>query len=399
MATVNGTDCAIVGGGPGGVVLALLLARKGVRVVLVEAQDDFERDFRGDTVHPSTLEMLDGIGLAERVLEIEHVKMAQMSLVTSNGKFTLADFAHSGLRFPYIAVLAQDELLELLVSEAKRYPGFDLRMGTRATGLIEEGGGVRGVRFDGGEIRAQLTVGADGRGSRMCRLAGFTPVKQSPPMDVLWMRLPRREGESPLNMTGFRVGDGQILVVFARRREWQFGYIITKGTVREVREQGLDGLQRSVAALVPELADRVELLDDWTKVHYLSVESSRLTKWYKPGLLLIGDAAHVMSPAGGVGINYAIQDAVATSNLLWRSLKEGTLDTSDLERVQRRREPPTRFIQRVQGILQKRLIRRALDAKPFTIPWPARLAAKIPFFRTFLAKIIGMGPRPELVDH
>ena len=401
MASINDVDvdCCIVGGGSAGVVLSLLLPRKGVRVVLLEAQDDFDRDFRGDTVHPSTLEMLDGIGLADKVLAIDHVKMSQMSLVTGDGAIALADFSKTGLRYPYIAVLPQDELLDLLVSEAKQYPSFEVRMGTRANELIEEDGRVHGVRLvDGSEIRATLTVGTDGRGSRISRLAGFEAVKNAPPMDVMWFRLPRRAGESAREMTGFRVGSGHVIVVFGRKHDWQLGYIITKGTVREVRDAGLDALRQSVATLVPELADRVDTLKEWTDVHFLSVESSRLPKWYKPGLLVLGDAAHVMSPAGGVGINYAIQDAVAAANLLWRPLSEGTLSIEHLEAVQRRREPPTRFIQRVQAIVQKQLIRRALEEKEFTLPWPAKLVSKIPFLRSMLAKTIGMGPRPEFVE-
>ena len=241
-----------------------------------------------------------------------------MKVVTDGGSVVLADFASSGLRFPYIAVLPQDELLELLVREAEAYPSFHVRMGARATELIEEDSNVCGVVVDGEEIRAPLTVGTDGRGSRIARLAGFEPIRTSPPMDVLWLRLTRRPDETPRDMTGFRVGDGHVVVMFARKREWQLGYIITKGSIRELRDAGLDALRASIAALVPELADRVHELADWQDVHFLSVESSRVPTWHRPGLLVIGDAAHVMSPAGGVGINYAVQDAVAAANLLWR---------------------------------------------------------------------------------
>jgi 2-polyprenyl-6-methoxyphenol hydroxylase-like FAD-dependent oxidoreductase len=399
VAAIDDIDCCIVGGGPAGVVLGLLLARKNVRVVLLEAQDDFDRDFRGDTVHPSTLEMLDRIGLADKVLEIDHVKMSQMSLVTRTGTVALADFSRTGLRYPYIAVLPQDELLALLVSEAKRYPSFEVRMGTRAKELIEDDGHVRGVRLaDGTEMRATLTVGADGRSSRMSRLAGFEPVKSAPPMDVIWFRLPRHEGESARKMTGFRVGSGHVVVVFGRTSEWQLGYIITKGTIRDVRDAGLDALRQSVATLVPELGDRIEVIQEWTDVHFLAVESSCLPRWYKPGLLVIGDAAHVTSPAGGVGINYAVQDAVAAANLLWRPLSEGALDVDNLAAVRKRREPPTRFIQRVQSLVQKQLIGRALANKEFALPWPARIAGKVPFLRSMFAKVIGMGPRPEFVE-
>jgi len=404
MAETTGSDpdCCVVGGGPAGVVCAMLLARQGVRVTLLEAQEDFDRDFRGDTVHPSTLEMLDGIGLADKVLAIDHVKLTRMSLSTADANVTLADFSHSGMQFPYIAMLPQDELLELLVAEAKRYETFTVLMGARATDLIVEDDTVVGLRFKrhGREesLRAKLVIGADGRGSNVRRLAGFVPVKASPPMDVMWMRVPRGDDERPEAMTGFRVGRGRLLVVFARSGQWQLGYIILKGTAREVRSEGLDALRESVAALAPELSERMTTLDDWKSIHFLSVESSRVPRWSRSGLLVIGDAAHVMSPAGGVGINYAIQDAVATANLLGAKLADGPVTPRDLEAVQNRRELPTKFIQWVQAQLQKQLVARALRDEPFSLPFPVKLLAGTPYARTILPRVIGMGLRPELVQ-
>ena len=391
-------DAVIVGGGPAGIVLGLLLARKELRVCVVEAQDDFDRDFRGDTVHPSTLQMLDGIGLADRVLEIDHVKLTRMNLVTSDGAVAVADFGESALAFPYIAVMPQHELLDVLAQEAQRYPGFAIRMGTRVRGLAVEDRRVVGVYYedtDGhGELRSSLVVGADGRGSAVRRASGLHALSTSPPMDVLWFRLPRNATDVVEDLTSIRIAEGHMLVMFARTDEWQIGYVILKGTAREVRDAGIDTLRDSVASLVPPLADRVGSIDDWSDVHVLSVKSDRLRKWFKAGLLCVGDAAHVMSPVGGVGINYAIQDAVATHNLLHRSLAAGGCDLDALESVQRRRELPTRFIQRVQTILQNQLVRRALSDEPFSLPWPARL----PWLQSLLPRLLGVGVRPEFVE-
>ena len=397
---VQETACCVVGGGPGGAVLAFLLARKGVAVSLLEAHDDFDRDFRGDTIHPSVLELLDELGLAERLHEFPHAKIHTGQLMTPQGPVTLADLRRLNTRFPYIMMLPQKDFLAFVVGEAKRYPSFQLTMGARVEELIEEGGTVRGVRYekDGRlvEVRAALTVAADGRGSRLRHLGGFEMLKTSPPMDILWFRIPRY-AQDPEGGVAFFHG-GRMIVMLNRGEQWQAAYVILKGSFRQVREAGLDALRRSLAEIVPQYAERFESLRDWKQVSMLSVESSRVTRWFKPGLLLIGDAAHVMSPVGGVGINYAIQDAVAAANILAGPLGKNALKTDDLRKVQRRREWPTRLIQSVQTAIQKRIIAAALNPnKPFRVPLLLRLILRVPGLRNLPARVIGFGFRREHV--
>ena len=432
---VKRTTCCIVGGGPAGGVLALLLARRGVNVTLLEAHLDFDREFRGDTIHPSVMEIMDQLGLAEKLLELRHTKVRSATVQTVAGPFTPLDFSHLKTKYPYITMMPQTSFLEFITGEAERYPNFRLSMGARVRELVEEDGGilrdiftmgarpiavldalrfgepgsartrhlvdgvVRGVRYKGDdgwrEVRAVLTVGADGRGSRLRRLVGFEPVKTSPPMDVLWFKLPREEGD-PEGAMG-RVGRGHIAILLDRYEYWQAGYVITKGTFPELRQEGIGALRRSFAELVPEFADRVEHLKDWKQVSLLSVESSRCPRWYKPGLLLIGDAAHVMSPVGGVGINYAIQDAVVAANMLAEPLKESQaqlkeLDTRYLAAVQRRRELPTRFIQVVQTQIQRRVLASVLRSEqPLAPPRWLRLLSRVPLVRSVPARIFGLG--------
>jgi 2-polyprenyl-6-methoxyphenol hydroxylase-like FAD-dependent oxidoreductase len=390
---VQRADCCIVGGGPAGMVLALLLARRGVRVILLEEHEDFERDFRGDTIHPSTMELMDELGLADRLLQLRHSKISTLALQTPRGSVTVADLSRLETKFPYVTFMPQARFLEFLAHEAQRYPGFRLVMGAAVQELIEEGGVVRGVRYRGRdgwhEVRGLLTVGADGRFSRLRRLAGFEPIKTSPPMDVLWFRLPRRPDEAH---GGFgRIGNGHMLILLDRDEQWQVAYVIPKGTYRQLRDAGFASLRASVAELMPELADRVDQLDDWTRVSLLSVESSRLKRWYRPGLLLIGDAAHVMSPVGGVGINYAIQDAVATANILATPLKAGRLRLRDLAAVQRRRELPTRLIQAAQSFVQQRVVAGALGRQRPLAP-PALL--RLPILRDLPARLVAFGLWP-----
>ena len=388
------TTCCVVGGGPAGAVLSLLLARKGVPVLLLEAHDDFDRDFRGDTLHPSVLELMDELGLSEKLHELRHAKIHTGVVMTPSGPVTLADFRRLDTRFPYIMMVPQKDFLALVVEEAGRLPSFRLEMGARVEGLIEEGGRVRGVRYekDGAahEVRAELTVGADGRGSRVRSLGCFEQVKTSAPMDVLWFRLPRREGGPEGAFARF--GGGHAFVFLVRVDEWQVASLILKGSYRELRAAGLEEFKRTFAETVPEFADRLGGLRDWKQFSMLSVESSRVKRWHRPGLLLIGDAAHVMSPVGGVGINYAIQDAVVASNVLARPLAKGRVTEEHLSEVQRQREWPTRAIQAVQTFLQKRVIAAALDPRQqFRVPMLFKLLLRAPVLRDLPARVIGFG--------
>ncbi|HEX7314697.1 MAG TPA: FAD-dependent oxidoreductase [Pyrinomonadaceae bacterium] len=390
----NQTTCCVVGGGPAGAVLALLLARKGVRVTLLEAHQDFDRDFRGDTLHPSVLEVMDELGLAERLHQLPHSKIHTGTLTTDEGPTVLADFRHLRTRFPYIMMIPQKDFLALIVEEAKRHPSFEIRMGARVEALIEEGGAVRGVRYEDDkgehELRATLTIGADGRGSRVRYLGRFEQVKTSPPMDVLWFRIPRLESDPEGGVAYFRGGFG--LVMLNRGSQWQVAHLILKGGFRDVRAAGVEALRDRLKAAAPEYAERFDVLREWKQVSLLSVESSRVTRWHNPGLLLVGDAAHVMSPVGGVGINYAIQDAVVAANVLAEPLKRDTLTEKHLHEVQRQREWPTRLIQALQTRIQKRVIAAALDPRrKFRVPLALRLLLRVPGLRTLPARVIGLG--------
>ncbi|MGH8898635.1 MAG: FAD-dependent oxidoreductase [Egibacteraceae bacterium] len=392
------TRCCVVGGGPAGAVLGLLLARAGIPVVLLEAHDDFDREFRGDTLHPSAMEILDDLGLAERVLALPHEKVPRFAVSTERGAVPVADFSRLRTPFPFITMVRQDQFLELVTAEAANSPNFTLVMGAHVRELVVTDDVVRGVRYrddDGShEVRALLTVGADGRSSTIRRLARFEPVGTSPPMDVLWFRLPRQPGDT--GQSGVRFAGGRVLAMLYRGDHWQVGYVFPKGTYQRLRAAGLDALRASIAEVTPEFTDRVGALRDWKDVSLLSVESNRLPRWYRPGLLLIGDAAHVMSPVGGVGINYAIQDAVAAANLLEAPLRAGRMSLRELAAVQRRRELPTRVIQAFQTVIQRRVLAEALDATtPFALPAPLRLLTKVPYLRTLPAWLIAYGLRPS----
>jgi 2-polyprenyl-6-methoxyphenol hydroxylase-like FAD-dependent oxidoreductase len=402
---VRRTTCCVVGGGPGGAVLSLLLARAGVDVTLLEAHPDFDREFRGDTLHPSVMEIMDQLGLADRLLKLRHTEIRSATVQTVAGPFTPLDFSRLNTKYPYITMMPQTSFLEFITAEAKRYPNFRQVMEARVRELVEEDGVIRGVRYEGNdgwhEVRAVLTVGADGRGSRVRRLAGFEPVKTSPPMDVLWFKLPR-EPDDPEGAMG-RVGRGHIAILLDRFDYWQAGYVIPKGTFPELRHEGIESLRRSFAELIPEFADRLERLEDWKQVSLLSVESSRCPRWYRPGLSLIGDAAHVMSPVGGVGINYAIQDAVVAANVLAGPLKDSQaqlkdLDTKYLAAVQWRRELPTRFIQMLQTQIQRRVLASVLRSEqPLAPPGWLRLLIRVPLVRSVPARIVGFGLWPVRV--
>ena len=391
------TTCCVVGAGPAGAVLAYLLARQGIPALLLEQHEDFDRDFRGDTLHPSVLEIMDELGLAGRLLQLPHTKLRTFTLQTTDGPFSPVDFGRLKTRFPYIALMPQARFLEFMTAEAQRFPDFRLVMGATVQELVEEAGIVRGVRFRGHagwqEVRALLTVGADGRFSRIRRLAGFEPIRTSPPMDVLWFRLPRRPDDPP-GVTG-RLAPGRGVALLDRGDQWQVAYAFPKGGYQRLRAAGLEALRRSISETAPELADRVECLTDWKQVSLLSVESNRCPRWYKPGLLLIGDAAHVMSPAGGVGINYAIADAVAAANVLGRPLKTGRVAVRDLAAVQRRREWPTRIIQALQTALQNTVLAGVLTStNQLRVPWAVRALFRIPVLRDLPARLLAFGIWP-----
>ncbi len=394
------TTCCIVGGGPAGAILALLLARKGVPVMLLEEHMDFDRAFRGDTIHPSVMEILDEIGIAERLLQLDHTKVYTLPVQTAKGTFTLADLRRLKTRFNYITMLPQARFLEFITGEAQRYPNFKLVMGARVEKLIEEDGYIHGVHYRGRDgwhqVRAILTVGADGRFSRIRKLAGFEPIKTAPPMDVLWFRVPRNPDE-PKDSGGV-LANGHILIKLKRGDEWQVGYVIAKGGYQEIHAAGIEKLRQEIAQLLPEFADRMQTIHEWKQVSVLSVESSRLRRWYRPGLLLIGDAAHVMSPVGGVGINYAIQDATAAANVLAGDLKAGKVSTRDLAKVQRKREWQTRIIQGFQNIIQKQVLKKVLTSnEPLTISPVLLFLLRLPLIRNLPARFIGIGPWPAHV--
>ncbi len=395
------TQCCIVGGGPAGMVLGLILARAGISVTVLEKHGDFLRDFRGDTAQPSTLSVLDDLNLLERFMQLPVQRAETLTAGAANGAFVIGDYR--GLKpFPYLGLVPQWDLLNLLAEEGQRHPDYQLLMRTEGRELIEEGGHVAGVRAVGPdgpvEIRADLVVGTDGRHSTMRAAAGFEPHELGAPMDVLWFQLSRRE-EDPETTGGF-LGKGQFMVMLNRGTYWQIGYVIAKGGAETLRAGSLDAFRSQLTSLAPFIADRVQEIQSWDALSLLVVQVDRIKRWYRPGLLLIGDAAHAMSPVGGVGINVAIQDAVAAANILGPAFLSGRrLEEADLARVQRRREWPVRIMQRVQIVLQNRVVSRALkpDAGAMRIGPFARFLFRFRFVRRIPARIFGLGFRRERV--
>ncbi|HLJ59852.1 MAG TPA: FAD-dependent oxidoreductase [bacterium] len=389
------TTCCVVGCGPAGAVLGLLLARAGVDVIVLEKHGDFLRDFRGDTIHPSTLEILDDLGLAKRFLALPHSRAEQFTLRTTAGETLSFDFRVLHTKFPFIVFVPQWDFLNFVTAEARRYPNFRLLMNADVSGLIEESDTVCGVRYrtDAGEtdMRALLTIGADGRSSRTRDAAALPRTTTSPPMDVLWFRL-SRDRNDPGHVQAI-LGPGHFIAMFDRGSYWQIAYVIPKDGADAVRAAGLEAFRRSVANLLPIFANRVGALVDWDQIKLLTVRSDRLTRWYRAGYLAIGDAAHAMSPVGGVGINVAIQDAAATANILWRPLLHGSVSNTSLAAVQHRRELSVRITQTLQALMQRQLLVPALahGGRPPHIPPVIRGALAVPGLRTLLPSLIAFG--------
>jgi 2-polyprenyl-6-methoxyphenol hydroxylase-like FAD-dependent oxidoreductase len=379
-------------------MLGFLLARAGLQVAVLEKHKDFFRDFRGDTIHPSTLQLMHELGLLEEFLKVPHDKVRSLRVMIGDSEIQMADFSHLPTACKFVALMPQWDFLNFLAEQGKRYPGFGLLMETEATDLLVEGERVVGLKAIGPdgplEIRADLVVGADGRHSIVRERAGFEVIHLGAPMDVLWMRLSRQPTDP--EQTGGYINFGHMLVTLNRRDYWQCAFVIRKGGYDEVRGRGLDAFRGEIARLAPYLADRVAELKDWDDVSLLTVAVDRLPKWWRPGLLCIGDAAHTMSPIGGVGVNVAVQDAVATANILAAPLREGRLGTEHLEQVQRRRTLAMKVIQAMQLTVQNRLIDPLLDSnKQAEVPFAMKLFNWFPILRRIPSRIVGIGVRPE----
>jgi 2-polyprenyl-6-methoxyphenol hydroxylase-like FAD-dependent oxidoreductase len=393
--------CCIAGGGPAGMMLGFLLARAGIEVLVLEKHADFLRDFRGDTIHPSTLEVMHELGILDEFLRQPHEELTHLDGQIGNATLTVADFSHLPVKCKFLAFMPQWDFLNFLVTQARRYPGFHLRMQAEAVDLVQQDGRIAGVRVHTPEgeleVRANLIVAADGRHSVLRERAGLEVINLGAPMDVLWLRLSRKPSDP--GQTFGRIDTGRILVLLNREDYWQIAFVIPKGAAAEVQQRGLSAFQEDIARLSPFLRDRVGELRDWNDVKLLTVAVDRLRSWSRPGLLCIGDAAHAMSPIGGVGINLAIQDAVATANLLWASLRSGSPTESELHSVQRRRTWPTKATQWLQVTIQNRVIKRVLGGtKPLSLPWILKLVRRWPPLQRIPARVIGLGFQPEHVQ-
>jgi len=390
------TTCCIAGGGPAGMMLGFLLARAGVSVVVLEKHADFLRDFRGDTVHPSTLEMMSELGLLDEFLKLPHSEVRQLSLQIGDDRVVIGHFEHLPVHCKFIALMPQWDFLNFIADHAKRYQTFDLRMQAEAIDLIEENGRVVGLHAktpDGGiEIRADLIVGCDGRHSTIRAKAGLKSDDYGAPMDVMWFRLSRKLGDP--DETFGHIEGGRMMVMLNRKDYWQCAYVIPKDSADEVKRAGLDKFRATVGEMSPFTRDRLEEIESWDTVRLLTVAVDRLRHWYRPGLLCIGDAAHAMSPIGGVGINLAVQDAVAAANILAEPLRRETVTIDTLKDVQQRREFPTRFTQRLQIVLQNNIIGPALRGERPKAPVFMKVL-QWPLLRRIPGRVLALGVRPE----
>lgn len=397
MAEKLQTRCVIAGGGPAGMMAGYLLARAGVPVIVLEKHIDFFRDFRGDTIHPSTLELMYELGLLEEFLKQPHQEVRELRAVINGHTVPIADFSRLPTRCKFIAFMPQWDFLNFLSTHAKEFPGFQLLMQHEVTDLLFESNRVVGVlaKTPQGEVevRADLVIGADGRHSIVQARAGLDREEFGAPIDVLWMRVSKKQ-DDPQQSFGF-FQQGKLLVLLDRGDYWQCGFVIPKGGFEEIKTHGLGQFQNEIVSFAGFLRDRVAELDDWSKIKLLTVQINRLRDWCRDGLVCIGDSAHAMSPAGGVGINLAIQDAVATANLLAEKLRSGPVSVSDLRKVQARREWPTRLIQAMQVFIHRRVVTGQTSRGEDSLPIVFRLLKWFPALRQIPARFIGIGPRPE----
>jgi 2-polyprenyl-6-methoxyphenol hydroxylase-like FAD-dependent oxidoreductase len=395
------TRCCVVGGGPAGMMLGFLLARAGIEVLVLEKHADFFRDFRGDTIHPSTMELLHELGLLEEFLRLPHQEVPRLKISVEGRIVDGPDCSHLPVRCKFIALMPQWDFLNFLASHAKKFPSFCLKMKSEVTGLMIENEKVIGVRAKTGdgelEVRADFVFGTDGRHSIVRESAGLELQDFGVPIDVLWFRLPKPSGSPDFLLA--RIRNGQMMVTIDRDDYFQVALVIPKGAFEKIQQAGLETFRKNIIAITPEFREVVKEVDDWNKIKLLTVQINRLRQWHRAGLLCIGDAAHAMSPAGGVGINLAIQDAVATANLLADKILRHECATEDLALAQRRREFPVRMIQRIQIFIHRRMFGKN-SGKAISLSWPARkvLALLAPLLRRIGARIVGIGFRPEHIE-